>query len=319
MKPGGVLVTGGAGFIGSHLVERLLKSGRKVLCLDNFNSFYDPAIKRANVHPFLSHPHFGLIEGDIRDASLLSDIFRSNEVEAVVHLAAMAGVRPSVENPQLYNEVNVIGTTSLLEECRRARVKKFIFGSSSSVYGLNDRVPFSEDALVGKTASPYGATKLAGEALCHTFHHLYEIPTVCLRFFTVYGPRQRPEMAIHSFIRLIHTDREVPVFGDGSSRRDYTYIDDIVDGVMASVACDCRFEIVNLGGSRTTTLLELVQFIESSLGKRARMRFLPSQKGDVPITFASVEKAKNLLGYQPGVPIEEGIERTVRWFVNQNR
>ncbi len=319
MKPGVVLVTGGAGFIGSHLVERLLKSGRSVLCLDNFNSFYDPAIKRANIRSFLSHPHFTLIEGDIRDASLLSRIFKSNAIDTVVHLAAMAGVRPSVENPQLYNEVNVIGTTNLFEECRRVMPGKFVFGSSSSVYGLNEKVPFSEDAAVGRTASPYGATKLAGEALCHTFHHLYGIPTICLRFFTVYGPRQRPEMAIHSFIRLIHADQEVPLFGDGSSRRDYTYIDDILDGLIASINCDCLFEIVNLGGSRTITLLELVHLIESSLGKKARVRFLPPQMGDVPITYASVEKAKNLLGYQPAVPIEEGIERTVQWFINQRR
>lgn len=310
-----VLVTGGAGFIGSHLVERLLKSGRKVICLDNFDPFYDPAIKRANIRPFLDHPHFTLIEGDIRDAAALSSIFRSNDIDTVVHLAAMAGVRPSVENPQLYNEVNVLGTTNLLQECRQARLTQFVFGSSSSVYGLNDKVPFSEDARVGKTASPYGATKIAGEVLCHTYHHLYRIPMVCLRFFTVYGPRQRPEMAIHKFIRLLHAGHEIPVFGDGSSRRDYTYIDDIVDGIIAAIYSHCQFEIVNLGRSQTVTLLEMIRLIEKSLGKTVRIKFAPPQPGDVPVTFASVEKARNLLGYQPAVSIDEGIERTVRWFL----
>jgi len=317
MKEGSILVTGGAGFIGSHLVERLLKQGRKVICLDNFDPFYDPAVKRANIQPSLRHPHFGLIEGDIRDAATLSRMFRDNDIDTVVHLAAMAGVRPSVENPQLYNEVNVIGTTNLLQECREAGLKRFVFGSSSSVYGLNETVPFREDSAVGKTASPYGATKVAGEVLCHTYHHLYGIPMICLRFFTVYGPRQRPEMAIHKFIRLIHAGQEVPVFGDGTSERDYTYIDDIVDGVMAAIECSCQFEIVNLGGSRTTALLELIGLIESSLGKKAKIGFLPPQMGDVPVTFASVEKARNLLGYEPAVPVEEGIERTVRWFIEQ--
>ncbi len=317
MKTKSILVTGGAGFIGSHLVERLVGLGKSVVCLDNFDPFYDPAIKRANVRPSLDNPNFTLIEGDIRDASLLARIFESHDIEIVVHLAAMAGVRPSVENPQLYNQVNVIGTTSLLLECCRAKVEKFVFGSSSSVYGLNDEVPFSEDAAVGRTASPYGATKLAGEVLCHTYHHLYSIPTICLRFFTVYGPRQRPEMAIHKFIRLIHAGEEAPLFGDGSSRRDYTYVDDIVDGVVAAVDCPCQFEIVNLGGSRTTSLLDLVRLIASSLGKKARIRFLPPQMGDVPITFASIEKAGRLLGFQPGVPIEEGIERMVQWFVQR--
>ncbi len=315
MKGRAVLVTGGAGFIGSHLVERLLGAGTRVICLDNFHPFYDPAIKRNNLKPSLTHPHFTLIEGDIRDTALLSNIFRSNDLDTVVHLAAMAGVRPSVEDPQLYNQVNVIGTTNLLQECCRIGLRKFVFGSSSSVYGLNNKVPFSEDALVGRTASPYGATKLAGEVLCHTYHHLYGIPVICLRFFTVYGPRQRPEMAIHKFIRLIHTGQEVPVFGDGASQRDYTYVDDIVDGVMAAINCQCDFEIVNLGGSRTTTLLDLIRLIEAYLGKKATTRFLPPQMGDVPITFASVEKAASLLGYHPAVSLEEGIERTVRWFL----
>jgi UDP-glucuronate 4-epimerase len=319
MTEGSVLVTGGAGFIGSHLVERLLKQGTKVICLDNFDPFYDPAIKRANIQPSLRHPDLRLIEGDIRDSAILSRTFQEGDIEQVVHLAAMAGVRPSVENPNLYNEVNIVGTTNLLEEGRKAGLKKFVFGSSSSVYGLNEAVPFSEDAAVGKTASPYGATKVAGEVLCHAYHHLYGIPTICLRFFTVYGPRQRPEMAIHKFIRLIHAGQEVPVFGDGASQRDYTYVDDIVQGVMAAIICPCQFEIVNLGESRTTSLLELIQLIERSLGTRARTRFEPPQMGDVPVTFASVEKAKRLLGYRPEVPIEEGIERTVRWFLDRER
>ncbi len=310
-----VLVTGGAGFIGSHLVERLLKSGKRVICLDNFYPFYDPAIKRGNIRPSLSHPDFTLIEGDIREGATLSSVFLSNDIDTVVHLAAMAGVRPSVEDPQLYNQVNILGTTNLLQECRQAGLKRFVFGSSSSVYGLNEKVPFSEDAPVGKTASPYGATKLAGEVLCHTYHHLYGIPMICLRFFTVYGPRQRPEMAIHKFIRLVHAGEEVPVFGDGTSRRDYTYIDDIVDGIMAAIDCDCEFEIVNLGRSQTIALLEMIRLIEAALGKEAKLNFTAPQMGDVPITFASVEKAGSLLGFKPAVSIDEGIERTVRWFL----
>ena len=312
-----VLVTGGAGFIGSHLVERLLKSARKVICLDNFNPFYDPAIKRANIRPSLSHSDFTLIEGDISDSATLSSIFRSKDIDTVVHLAAMAGVRPSVDDPQLYNRVNVLGTTNLLQECRQADLRKFVFGSSSSVYGLNDKVPFSEDAAVGKTASPYGATKLAGEVLCHTYHHLYDIPMICLRFFTVYGPRQRPEMAIHKFTRRIHEEDDVPVFGDGTSRRDYTYIDNIVDGIMAAIDCHCQFEIVNLGRSQTIALLDMIRLIETSLGKKANIKFVAPQMGDVPITFASVEKAASLLGYRPAVSIDEGIERSVRWFLQQ--
>jgi UDP-glucuronate 4-epimerase len=313
----GVLVTGGAGFIGSHLVERLLSSGKKVVCLDNFDPFYDPAIKRANLARSLTNPNFTLIEGDIRDSATLAKVLTANDIDVVVHLAAMAGVRPSVESPQLYNEVNVIGTTNLLQKCRERNLRKFVFGSSSSVYGLNERIPFSEDSSVGRTASPYGATKVAGEVLCHTYHHLYGIPTVCLRFFTVYGPRQRPEMAIHKFIRLIHGGCDMPVFGDGTSRRDYTYIDDIVDGILAAMECECRFEIVNLGGAKTTTLLELIGLIEASLGKEAKTRFVPPQMGDVPVTLANLEKAKRLLSYEPSVPIEKGIELTVQWFLQK--
>ena len=287
-------------------------------CLDNFNAFYDPRIKRRNIEPLLSHSEFHSVEGDIRDSGVLSSLFQDSQIDVVVHLAAMAGVRPSVEDPQLYNEVNVSGTTNLLQHCREAGLQKFVFGSSSSVYGLNETVPFCEEAAVGRTASPYGATKLAGEAICHTYHHLYGIPMVCLRFFTVYGPRQRPEMAIHKFIRLIHAGEEVPVYGDGTSRRDYTYVDDIVEGVTAAMERPCGFEIVNLGGSRTTTLLELIHLVENSLGRTASIRHLPAQMGDVPITYASVEKAKAWLGYEPAVPIEQGVERTVRWFLEKH-
>lgn len=312
-----VLVTGGAGFIGSHLMEQLLREGTRVTCLDNFNAFYDPRIKRKNIEPLLSHSEFRLIEGDIRDSEVLSSLFLDSQINVVVHLAAMAGVRPSVEDPQLYNDVNVSGTTNLLQHCREAGLRKFVFGSSSSVYGLNETVPFCEEVAVGRTASPYGATKLAGEAICHTYHHLYGIPTVCLRFFTVYGPRQRPEMAIHKFIRLIHAGEEVPIYGDGGSQRDYTYVDDIVQGVMAAIDCACGFEIVNLGGSKTTTLLDLIRLVENCLDRKGNVRFLPPQPGDVPVTYANVEKAKVLLGYEPAVPIEHGIEKMVRWFLEQ--
>lgn len=312
-----VLVTGGAGFIGSHLMERLLREGHRVTCLDNFNPFYDPRIKRRNIEPLRSDSGFRLVEGDIRDSAGLSSLFGDRQIDVVVHLAAMAGVRPSVEDPQLYNDVNILGTTNLLEHCRQAGLRKVVFGSSSSVYGLNETVPFCEEAAVGRTASPYGATKLAGEAICHTYHHLYGIPIVCLRFFTVYGPRQRPEMATHKFIRLIHAGQEVPLYGDGTSRRDYTYVDDIVEGVTASIDCPGGFEIVNLGGSKTTTLLELIRLVENCLGTKATVKLLPPQMGDVPITYANVKKAKTLLGYEPSVSVEDGIERTVRWFLGQ--
>src|SRR5207249_2703056 len=257
-----VLVTGGAGFIGSHLVEALLGAGREVVVLDNFDEFYDPAVKRKNVESFQGRAGFSLVPGDIRDAGLVESVFVSHPIGVVVHLAARAGVRPSIQNPLLYADVNVNGTTLLLEACRRHGIGKFIFGSSSSVYGNNSKVPFSERDDVDRPISPYAATKRAGELLCATYHHLYNLDIFALRFFTVYGPRQRPEMAIHKFTRLI--DRGLPLqrFGDGSTRRDYTYITDIVAGVLRAIERVQGFEILNLGGSQTTSLADLITLLE---------------------------------------------------------
>ena len=312
-----VLITGGAGFIGSHLVERLLGLGRRVVVVDNFCSFYDPAIKRRNVAAVEGQSGFTLCEGDIRDAAFLDEVFGAHGFGCVVHLAAMAGVRPSIADPRTYSEVNVGGTLNVLECCRAHGGPRLIFGSSSSVYGVNEKVPFSEDDRVERAISPYAATKLAGEVLCHTYHHLYGFPVVCLRFFTVYGPRQRPEMAIAKFIRLIDAGDEVPMFGDGTSRRDYTYCDDIVDGILAAMERPDGFEIINLGNSRTVTLRELISLIESALGKPARIKEMPPQPGDVPITYADIGKAKRLLAYDPHFPIERGIEQAVAWYRNR--
>jgi len=314
-----VLVTGAAGFIGSHLTERLLANQDAVICLDNFNDFYDPQIKRENIIDFIDNSRFHLIEGDIRDSDLVEKIFRDYSPDAVVHLAAMAGVRPSIEDPLLYNDVNVNGTCVLLEAARKYPVSNFLFGSSSSVYGARDTVPFSEKEEVSRPISPYAATKVAGEILCYTYHHLYNIPVTCLRFFTVYGPRQRPEMAIHLFARLIRDEEVVPIFGDGSSRRDYTYIDDIIDGVLCSLERPFGYEIINLGESQTVALMELVTLLEKGLGKKANLEMLPDQPGDVPVTFADVSRARELLGYEPSISIEKGIEKFVEWFVERKK
>jgi UDP-glucuronate 4-epimerase len=311
-----ILVTGGAGFIGSHVIERLLAEGSRVVGLDNFDSFYDPAVKRANLASALKHSNFRLIEGDIRDESTLAGLFREERIEAVFHAAARAGVRPSIQDPVLYHDVNVHGTTRLLEAARSAEVKNFVFASSSSVYGVANRTPFSEEDPADFPISPYAATKRAGELLCYTYHHLYGLPVTCLRFFTVYGPRQRPEMAIHKFTRLIDSGRPVPVFGDGSSRRDFTYISDAVQGVVRALATPQPYEILNIGKSQTTELRDLVAKIETALGKKAQIQVMPLQAGDVPLTFADVSKAKRLLGYEPQTSIEEGLKKFVEWYRN---
>jgi UDP-glucuronate 4-epimerase len=311
-----ILVTGGAGFIGSHLVDSLLaEKGNDITVLDNFNDFYSPSIKRANIARHVSNPAFRLVEGDIRDSVAVEGVFASGKFDTVVHLAALAGVRPSLENPRSYYEVNVEGTLNILEAVRSAGVPRFIFGSSSSVYGINEKVPFSEDDTINNTISPYAATKSAGEALCRTFSHLYGIRTVCLRFFTVYGPRQRPDLAIHKFSRKIFSGEPIPVFGDGSTRRDYTYIDDIIQGVRAAMDySDSMYEIFNLGESQTVQLSELIQEIENALNMKAAIDRQPEQPGDVPITFADISKAHTLLGYRPSVKIKDGIPKFVEWF-----
>lgn len=309
-----VLVTGGAGFIGSSVTARLLERGEQVVCLDDFNDYYDPAFKRGNVAPFSTEPGWRLIEGDIRDAALVEHLYSSERFDATIHLAARAGVRPSILQPVLYEEVNCLGTLHLLEAARRHGAGTFVFGSSSSVYGVNSKVPFSEEDPITCPVSPYAGTKRANELQCYTYHHLYGLRVTCLRFFTVYGPRQRPEMAIYAFTDRLARGNAVPRFGDGSSARDYTYIDDIVTGVLAAYDHAAPFEIVNLGGSRTTTLQRLIELIGRALGVEPRVEELPNQPGDVPITYADVSKAKRLWGWEPQVPIDEGVERFVRWF-----
>lgn len=312
-----VLVTGGAGFIGSHVTKVLLDRGLDVICLDDFNDYYNPAFKRENVAPFLENPKFHLVEGDIRDRDLVFATYRKFGVSATVHLAARAGVRPSIANPRLYEEVNGVGTVNLLEAAHRFGAYTFIFGSTSSVYGINSKLPFSEDDPISCPISPYAASKRGAELMCYTFHHLYGLKVTVLRFFTVYGPRQRPDMAIYKFTELLAKGKPVPRFGDGSMARDYTYIDDIVRGVMAAFDHEADFEIVNLGGSRTTTLQKLIELIARELGVPPLVEELPLQPGDVPITFADVSKAKRLWGWEPEVPIEEGIARFVSWFKAQ--
>jgi UDP-glucuronate 4-epimerase len=309
-----ILITGGAGFIGSHLCENLVSGGHRVTCLDNFDPFYDPQIKRDNLAAFDGSENFRLVEGDIRNLELLQGLWRDDAPETVVHLAAKAGVRPSIEDPLAYQEVNVNGTANLLEMCRRHGAKKFIYASSSSVYGNNRKTPFAEDDPVDHPISPYAATKKAGELLCHTYHHLFGLPIFCLRFFTVYGPRQRPEMAIHKFARLIRDRQQLPVFGDGGSDRDYTYIDDIIDGVNRAIERCSGYRIFNLGESQTTTLRNLITLLEKSMGATAIIDYQPIQPGDVQRTYADLKRSREELGYSPSVPVELGIPLFVKWF-----
>jgi UDP-glucuronate 4-epimerase len=319
--PSHVLVTGGAGFIGSHLTRRLLARGDRVTVLDDFNDFYDPARKRRNLATLLAEPalhgRLALVEGDIRDAPLVERLFAGGAFDAVVHLAARAGVRPSLREPILYEDVNCIGTLRLLEAARRHGPDRFIFGSSSSVYGINTKVPFAEDDEVNQPISPYATTKRTGELLCYNYHHLYGFRVACLRFFTVYGPAQRPEMAIHKFTDLLARGQPVTMYGAGDSRRDYTYVEDILDGIEAALELAPGFEILNLGGADTTALADLVRWLAAELAVEPRIEYLADQPGDVPITFADVSKAARLLGYSPKVPIREGLRRFVRWYREQ--
>ncbi len=325
-----ILVTGGAGFIGSHLTEALLKSQQKVIVLDNFNDFYDPEIKRGNIKAIttkmaelgIPEDHFQIVEGDIRNTEQMDKLFASFSIQLVVHLAAMAGVRPSISVPLLYNDVNINGTLNLLELCRKYGVKKFVFASSSSVYGNNKKVPFSETDFVDHPISPYAATKRAGELICYTYHHLYGMDIACLRFFTVYGPRQRPDLAIHKFTKLIINDEEVPFYGDGTTERDYTHIDDIIDGVVKAIQWvqtgQGLYEIFNLGESRTVNLKEMVTTLEKVIGKKAKLKFLPMQPGDVTKTYADITKAQKILGYHPTTTFEEGIKQFIQWYREVN-
>jgi UDP-glucuronate 4-epimerase len=311
------LITGAAGFIGSHLTERLLADGWSVVGVDSFDEFYDPQVKRENIAAAMSHPAFRLIEADIRDRDAMEAAVDA-DIDVVVHLAARAGVRPSIEQPMLYNDVNVNGTVLLLEVVRQRGIKKFIFASSSSVYGNNKKVPFSETDNVDFPISPYAATKKAGELICHTYHHLYGIAINCLRFFTVYGPRQRPDLAIHKFARLIEAGQPIPIYGDGSMMRDFTYIEDIINGVVAAMdRCD-DYQIYNLGESRPISVTDLVAEIEKALGKKAVRKYLPLQPGDVNRTYADVAKAQRELDYQPSTHIAQGLARFVEWLRTVN-
>jgi len=310
------LVTGGAGFIGSHLVDRLLVSDiDRLIVVDDFNDFYEPQIKRDNIREHLKDSRYKLAEIDVRDRAALEQLFNENKIDCIVHLAARAGVRPSLKEPELYTQTNINGTLNLLELARHNGIRQFVFGSSSSVYGINAKVPFSEDDPIRQPISPYAATKAAGELLCHTYSHLYGLRCVCLRFFTVYGPRQRPDLAIHKFAKLMSEDKPIPVFGDGTTRRDYTYIDDIIDGVVAAIHYDkSDYEVFNLGESRTVELKELISLLEKELDTKAKILRQPPQPGDVPQTFADITKARALLGYNPQTQIEAGLHGFVEWF-----
>jgi UDP-glucuronate 4-epimerase len=309
-----VLVTGGAGFIGSHLVDSLLADGLSVTVLDNFDAFYARSIKERNILAHRSNPNWRLVEGDIQDMASLSQKL-AGRFDIIVHLAAKAGVRPSLEDPRGYQDVNVRGTQNLLELAREREVPRFVFASSSSVYGVNPRVPWSEEDHVLRPISPYASTKVSGELLGHVYSHLYGIRFVALRFFTVYGPRQRPDLAIYKFARLIREGKSIPLFGDGSTRRDYTYVDDVIAGIRAAMVHDrSPYEVVNLGNNRTVSLIEMLEELEKALGVSAQRVWLPEQPGDVRQTWANIDKARSLLGYEPGTPFNVGVKRFVDWL-----
>ena len=308
-----ILVTGAAGFIGSHVSEALTARGDRVVGLDNFDPFYDPAAKRQNLAGLLADERFEFIEGDIRDIEALARIFDDRNIDGVIHLAARAGVRPSIADPVGYVSTNVEGTVSLLEAARCAGVQRFVFGSSSSVYGAANKVPFSEDQRIDRPISPYAATKVAGEAHCYTHHYLYGLPIVVLRFFTVYGPRQRPDLAINKFVRLLEAGEPIPQFGDGSSSRDYTFIGDIVRGVVAAYDSELTLEIINLGSSSPIRLDEMIQAVADAVGVEAQVEIMENQPGDVPRTYANVDKAAQLLDWEPRFTLAEGLAEFVKW------
>jgi UDP-glucuronate 4-epimerase len=309
-----ILVTGGAGFIGSHLVEKLLAAGHEVAVLDDFNDFYDPQIKHANIAGFAKDVTMHHV--DLRDGASVRNLFHRQKFETVAHLAARAGVRPSIQHPQLYYDTNISGTLHLLDAASVSKVERFIFASSSSVYGASKTVPFSEDQHLTQTLSPYAATKIAGEFLCSTFSHLYQMRVIALRYFTVYGPRQRPDLAIHQFTRRIHAGQPIDQFGDGSTRRDYTYIDDVIQGTMAALKYDGPlFDIFNLGESETIQLQDLIGAIENALEKKAKINRLPEQAGDMPLTCADISRARKLLGYNPTTRFSDGLPRFIDWFL----
>lgn len=313
-----ILVTGGAGFIGSHVCDALLAKGHSVICIDNFNDYYSPKTKEDNIGQNLDNLNFKLYRKDITYIDEMREIFQKESFDKVVHIAARAGVRPSIKDPLLYEETNIKGTLNLLELCKDFGIKHFIFASSSSVYGKNKKVPFSESDNVDKPISPYAATKKAGELMCYTYHHLYGINITCLRFFTVYGPRGRPDMAPYKFTKLIDEGKPIERYGDGTSKRDYTYIKDIVSGVLAAVDKEFGYEIINLGNSQTVMLNDFISVIEKCLGKKAEIIEKPMPAGDVPVTYADISKAKKILGYNPTTSIDEGIKEFIDWYIQQD-
>jgi UDP-glucuronate 4-epimerase len=309
-----ILVTGGAGFIGSHLCGVLLSQGNKVICVDNFNDYYSPECKEKNIKSYINHPFFKLYKADILNLQVMKEIFSEELPHKVVHLAARAGVRPSIQEPLLYEEVNIKGTLNMLELVREFDIKNFVFASSSSVYGNNKKVPFSESDNVDNPISPYAATKKAGELLCYTYYHLYNLNISCLRFFTVYGPRGRPDMAHLKFARLINRGKEIEIYGTGDSERDYTYVTDIVAGILAVLERESGYEIFNLGNSNPTKLSYLIELLGKELGKEVKLRYVKKQAGDVERTFANLSKSKQVLGYNPQVNIEKGVKLFIEWF-----
>jgi UDP-glucuronate 4-epimerase len=310
-----ILVTGGAGFIGSHLVERLLQvSDQTVVCVDNFDDFYSPQQKRDNLRAVLGHPRFVLVEGDIRDLVFLRELFRTYNVTDVMHLAAHAGVRPSLQRPRTYVDVNVGGTVALLEVARECACCRFLCASSSTVYGVDAPIPFQEDCLGSVPASPYGATKRAAELFCRLYHQLYGLPTLSLRYFSVYGPRLRPDLALYIFAAAIRDGRPLPLFGGGVAQRDFTYIDDIIDGTIAAWRSPLVGTEVNLGHHRPVAIRDVVRMLEECLGQKARIEILPEHPGEMPITCADIRRARDAFGYEPRVPLEEGLPRFVEWF-----
>jgi len=325
-----ILITGGAGFIGSNLIDKLLEQNNKIITIDNFDNYYNPQIKEKNILEIrenmkkldIDEKYFKLYRGDIRNKDNLRIIFIENKIDLIIHLAAMAGVRSSIINPEYYYEVNVMGTLNLLDTIKEKRIKKFIFASSSSIYGNNQKIPFSEDDIVDNPISPYAASKKAGELLCYTYHHLYDIDVACLRIFTAYGPRQRPDLAIHKFIKLFLQNKSIPFYGNGNTERDYTYIDDVVDGIVKTIIWikknKNKYEIFNLGSSRTISITEMIKTIEEVLNKKANLKKLPMQPGDVNRTYADIKKAKKILNYNPKIVFKEGIKKFIEWIKNNN-
>jgi len=314
-----ILVTGGAGFIGSNLCEKLICAGEKIICIDNFNDYYDPKIKEENLRNLEGRANFILYRMDILDREKLKEVFNKHSFDMVIHLAARAGVRPSISNASLYEAVNVQGTINILECCRKYGIGKLIFASSSSVYGGNKKIPFSENDVVDRPISPYAATKKAGELICYTYSHLFNISVYCYRFFTVYGPRQRPEMAIYKFTKLITEEKPIEIFGDGTSSRDYTYVEDVVDVIASNLENVKGYEIINLGNSNPVKVTELIKFIEKAANKKAQVEYGRVQAGDVPVTYADILKAKKMLKYNPKTRIEEGINKFTAWYTETRK